>query len=319
MDVVNFSSLESHVLDMFKAGKKTFEALTESVSINEKNLYLVLEGLVSKNILKLNTTTNEYEFQTKVEGDIVVLDGNLFLPTTILKINDKIYVSRGEWYEFPADFDTRRIVWNVKLDVKTNSTLVELIRSSIIKEKKTKIIHNPDYDNLQNKIVPYSKTLGIELHNIGDQVTEASLMFKIKLNKDDESVGIEFRNFKVKTQIDTEELLKQVNLPIAERNYQEITINKIYGLSDFIYQKNEIPISITNNNNVTELTYVKLTGIKKVMELTYYKMDSIGNNKKIDVDTFEDSSEFVEKIRDLFRGLPSLILSENNCVCELTE
>lgn len=315
MDVLNFSNLESQVLNLFNCGKKTFEQINDSASIAEKTLINVLEGLISKNILKLNSSTNEYEYQTKVTGEIVILDGNLLLPTTVLKMKDKIYVSRGEWYEFPLDFDIRRIIWNVKLETKTNSTLVDLIKTSVLKEKKSKIVQLEEYTNLCNKIVPYSKGIGLLIHCVGESVTDVSIIFKIKINPKSD-VTVEHRGFTVRSEISTSELIAQLNKPVAERNYvEDLKINQIHNFSDFIFSKNEIPISLMNE----QLTYIKITGIKKSFELTYYKMDAIGNVVKLDVESIDDPNEAIEKLRDIFKGLPSMILSENNFMPEMTE
>jgi hypothetical protein len=315
MDIINFSNLESQVLSLFNSGKKTFDDINEIASIAEKTLTSVLEGLISKNILKLNQITREYEYQTKVNDEIVILDGNLLLPTTIIKLKDKMFITRGEWYEFPIDFDIRRIIWNVKLETKTNSTLVDLIRTSVLKEKKSKIVQLPEYTNLCNKIVPYSPTIGLLIHCVGEIVTDISIIFKIKINKSVD-VTAEHRGFTVRSEISTEELIKTLNKPVAERKYQEeIKINQIHNFSDFIFSKNEIPISLSNN----ELTFIKITGIKKSFEITYFKMDVLGNIKKLDVESFDDSNEAIEKLRDIFKGFPSLILSENNFMSEMTE
>ena len=315
MDILNFSNLESQILTLFNEGKKTFDAISESASIAEKTLTNILEGLIAKNILKLNSKTNEYEYQSKVNGEIVILDGNLLLPTTIIKLKDKILITRGEWYEFPLDFDIRRIIWNVKLESKTNSTLVDLIKTSVLKERKSKIVQLPEYASLVNKIVPFSPTLGLQIHCVGETVTDVSILFRIKIDKTGDVIA-EHKGFSVRSEISTEELLTQLKTPIAERNYPEgVKLNQIHNFSDFIFAKNEIPVSISNN----ELTYVKITGIKKVFELTYYKMDIHGYAKKIDIETFDDSKEAIDKLRDIFRGLPSVILGENNFMTEMTE
>jgi len=315
MDIINFSNLESQVLNLFNQGKKTFDSINESSSIAEKTLTSVLEGLISKNIFKLNINTCEYEYQTKVNGEIFICDGNLLLPTTIIKLKDKILVTRGEWYEFPVDFDIRRIIWNVKLESKSNSTLVDLIRTSVLKEKKSKIVQLLEYENLCNKIVPYSPTIGLLIHCVGESVTDISIIFKIKINKTAD-ISSEHRGFTVRSEISTEELIAVLKKPIVERNYiNDIKINQIHNFSDFIFSKNEIPVSLINN----ELTFIKITGIKKLFELTYFKMDILGNVKKLDIETFDDSNEAIDKLRDIFKGLPSLILSENDFMSEMTE
>lgn len=313
MDILNFSNIESQVLSSFNEGKKTFESILESVSVAEKTLNNVLEGLISKNILEFNPITREYKYQTNVNGEIVILDGNLLLPTTIIKTKDKILVSRGEWYEFPLDFDIRRIIWNVKLQKTTNSTLVDLIKTSVTKERKSKIQQLPEYQQLVNKIVPYTKDLGLLINCVGEEITDVSLIFKCWLGTD---IQIEHRGFMVRTEINTEELLTELKKPLAERNYAEnILINKMFNFSDFIFSKNEIPVSISKD----ELNYVKITGIKKSFELTYFKLDINGNTKKVDVETFDDPNEAIDKLRDIFNGLPNMLLTKNNFLVEITE
>jgi hypothetical protein len=315
MEVINFSNLESQVLDLINRGKKTYDLLLENVSFNEKSLTTVIEGLVSKNIIKLDTKSQEYVYQTKVNGDLVILDGNILLPTTILKLNDKIIVSRGSWYEFPIDFDVRRIIWNVKIDEKTNSTLVDLIKSSVLKVKKTKIIQIPEYENLRNKVVPYSDKIGLQLVTIGEEVTDIFILFKININQAND-ISVIHKGFCVQSEIDTNELIEELKLPVEQRNYSEkIKLNKIFNFSDFLFSKNEIPISLQNNI----LTYLKITGIKKSFEFTYYSIDSTGNSKKLDVEIFDDNTEAIEKLREIFRNLPSLILNSNNFTVEMTE
>jgi hypothetical protein len=315
MEVLNFSNLESQILTLINKGNKTFEALRDNSPLGEKTVYQVLESLVSKNILQLNTKTREYEYQTKVNGDMVILDGNVLLPTTIIKMNGKIYVSRGEWYEFEEDFDVRRIIWNVKLDSKTNSTLVDLIKSSVLKTKKSRIVQMPEYESLVNKVVPFSKKIGLHINCVGEEVTDISIIFKIALNQGDEII-FEHKGFNVRSEIETSALIDELKKPIAERDYENnIKLNRLFNFSDFIFSKNEIPIKFDNG----ELTYVKLTGIRKGFELTYFKVNNSGLVRKLDIEEIEDSTEAIEKLRDLFNGLPSAILSMNNFNVEMTE
>lgn len=315
MNIINFSNLESQVLNVFNEGKKTFDDIVEAISINEKTLETVLSGLIAKSILRLNVNTNEYEYLTKVTGEIVILDGNLLLPTTVIKLKDKMLVTRGDWYEFPLDFDIRRIIWNVKLESKTNSTLVDLIRTSVLKDKKSKIIQLKEYESLVNKIVPYSPNIGLLIHCVGENVTDISILFRIKIDTKNLELTAEHKGFSVRSEINTEELIEQLKTPIAERDYKKIKLNQIHNFTDFIFSKNEIPMSLANN----ELTFLKISGIKKTFEFSYYKMDVNGTTKKLDVEIFENQNEAIEKIRDIFKGLPQMILAENNFMIEMSE
>lgn len=315
MDIMNFSALESTFLSTFNNGYKSYEDLLEHTNFNEKTLSIIIEGLLSKNIIEFNTTKKEYQYQTKVEGEIVLLDGNVMLPTTIIRQKNELLVCRGEWYSFPLDFDVRRIIWNVKLDQKTNSTLVDLIQSSILKTKKPKIQQLPEYEGLKNKVVPYSDNISLSLKCIGEEITDVHIMFKIKISLDSD-ISVEHRGFVVPSEISTDQLIDELKKPVAERNYSEnIKLNKMFNFSDFIFSNNEIPIS--HNDNV--LTYFKITGIRKSLEITYYKMDISGNKEKLDVENFIDYNDGIDKIRELFRGFPEMILSDNHISVEMTE
>ena len=315
MDITNFSNLESQVLSLFNSGNNTFEKLSENSGIAEKTLTSVIDSLVAKNILKFNAATQVYSYQSNVNGECVILDGNLLLPCTIIKLKDKILVCRGEWYEFPIDFDTRRIIWNVKIPNKTSSTLVDLIRSSVLKEKKSRIVQLPEHQNLVDKIVPFSKKIGLLIHCVGETNTDVSIIFKIPIIKNSD-ITPEHRGFKVRTEISTEELLKQLKLPVSERNYEEgIKLNRIFNFSDFVYSQNEIPIELNENG----LNYLKITGIKKSFEFTYYNFLPNGVAKKIDTEQYDDSKEAIETLRAIFEKFPKQILSENNFLTEMED
>lgn len=315
MEVMNFSNLESQVLSSFNEGNKTFESLLKEMQINEKTLNDILETLISKNILSLNKQSKQFEYQSKVDGDLIILDGNILLPTTIIRLKDKMLICRGEWYEFPLDFDMRRIIWNVKLENKTNSTLVDLIQSSVLKVKKSKLIQLPEYNSLKNKIVPYSDKIGLFINCVGEEITDVFILFKIMLDPKSD-MSTEHRDFKVQSEISTKELISELKKPVDERNFIEnLKINKIFNFSDFIFSKNEIPVTLANG----KLTYIVISGIRKKFELSYFEIDKFGNKKKLSVDSYDDNNEAIEKLRDIFNGLPSVILSENNFLCEMTE
>lgn len=295
METLNFSNLESEILSAFNQGNDNYEKMIEVCSIDENTIHSVLEGLISKGILTINTKTKKFEYQTKVEGEIVILDGNLLLPTTVIKLDDKLLVSRGKWYEFPTDFDIRRIVWNVQLEQKTKSTLVDMINNSVLKEKKSQIKHSSQYDNIRKKIVPYTQNIGLYLNSIGDELADVSIIFRTFIAPGTEIVT-KHDGFKVSTVITTKELMDELYKPLEERNYVEnIKLNKIYNLSDFIFSKNEIPIKRENGL----LTYVKLTGVKKMFELSFYEMSVTGQASKIDVESYESVDKGIERLKQL--------------------
>lgn len=315
MKIESFTSLESEVLNLIGQGKNTLEQLSEGITFSDKLLTQTLETLCSKNILIFDTKSKQYKYDSPINKEMIVLEGNILLPTTIIKDpkNNCMYITRGNWYRFPLDFDIRRIIWNVKMVGKNNSTLVDMIRSSVLKERKARITHNSQYDNIRNKILPYSENISLYLNAIGDEITDVTIQFKIYLDKSDQKAPIH-RGFNVRSEISTQELIGELKKPVAERDYvKNIKINLIYNLSDFIYSKNEIPVSLIDG----VLNYVKISGVKKGYELTYYKLDGSGLNQKIDVETFDNPQEAIEKFRNIFKGLPYKILEKNNILLEL--
>lgn len=321
MKVENFSSFESQVLTEINNGKNTFEALLNCVTFGEKTLSATLESLCSRSILKIDTKTKKYVYCIPLENnEMVILDGNILLPTTIIRVPEKgiMYVTRGAWYKFPIDFDIRRIIWNIKIVGKNNSTLVEMIRTSVLKERKTKIKHNPEYDNIRNKILPYSKSLEFVINAVGDEVTDITIRFRFYFdenNQENNQLSPIFRGFKVNSEISTAELLGELRKPVNERNYPEnIKLNKIYNLSDFIFKDNKIPISFVDN----VLKFMTIINTRKGFELTYYEMDMSGFEKRIDSVFYDKPDEAVKEIRDNF-ALASLILDKNGFLCEVSE
>lgn len=316
MIIENFSANESQILSLINQGNNTFEKLLNTVQFSEKTLTSTIEGLISKKILLFDIKSNEYKYDSKFDGEMIILDGNILLPTTIIKVPEKnlMYVTRGEWYQFPIDFDVRRIIWNVKIDTKTNSTLVDLIKTSVLKERKSRVVQLVEYENLKNKIVPYSDTIGLYLNTIGEEITEVTILFKIKL-EENSSVSIEHRGFSIRSEILTNELITELKLPVNERNYNNIKLNKIFNFSDFIFSKNEIPVSLTDKG----LTFLRITGVKKMFEFTYIKMNFTGETQILQVLEFDDSNEAIEHLRNVFNGLPNMILTQNNFFVELTD
>lgn len=318
MKVESFSAFESSVLSFINKGINTFDGLLEVISFGERTLTQTLEGLQSKNIIIEDNRTNNFKYAQPLEKEVVILEGNILLPTTIIRLEKKgiMYISRGEWYQFPIDFDPRRIIWNVKLASKNNSTLVDLIRTSVLKQRKTSITHNKDYDNIKNKIVPYCKNYGLYINKVGDEITDVDIMFKIIVDPTDEFSPV-FKGFRVNTEISTQELLNELTKPVSERNYeQNIKLNKIYNFSDFVTKDNEIPISF--NDKV--LQYIKINSANKnTFGISYYMFGKDGNSKLIEKETFDDMNEGFQKIRNLFQGFASQILIENDMLCEMTE
>lgn len=317
MQIENFSALESEVLSAVGEKINTFEALLSKVTFGERLLSQTIESLISRNKLKFDQTTKKYHQDTPIEGEMIILDGNLLLPTTIIRLPERgiMYVSRGSWYEFPIDFDIRRIIWNIKLIGKNNSTLVEMIRTSVLKERKSKIVHNKQWDQIKDKVVPYNNNVYLLINNVGDEVTDISIQFRIFFDKKTEGSPI-FRTFSVPSEISTQELIDELHKPFAERDYKtNIKLNLIYNITDFLFLNNEIPIKFENET----LQYVKINSVKKGFELIYYNMGKDGVRKKIDTEFYENPIEAMEKFKLIFSGLPARMLLENDFMFEYTK
>jgi hypothetical protein len=315
MEVKSFTTLEATFLNKFNEGLNTFDKLKENVPFNEKTLQNILENMISKNIIKFDNIRKEYVYDTPVNGNMVILDGNIMLPTTILKMDNKILVTRGKWYEFPVDFDIRRIIWNVTLPSKSKSTLVDLIQQSVLKEKKSKIIQLPEYINLVNKLVPWSENIKLKINIVGENITDISILFVERLTFKNSEDFVEFREFSVRSEIDTKELITEIMLPANERNYKNIKLNRIFNFSDFVFSNNSIPYL----NDEESICYGKITAIRGKFEITYFRFDNSGKTEKLNVEEFIDATEGVEKIKELFSTYAESLLSRNEFLIEISE
>jgi hypothetical protein len=323
MEVNSFTSLEATFLSKFNEGHRTFDKLRENMSVTEKTLNDIVETLLSKGVIKFNKASKEYEYDTPVIGDKVILDGNIMLPTTIIRKVDpadptksKLYVSRGEWYEFDIEFDVRRIIWNVQLPSSAKSTLIDLIRDSVLKEKKSKIIQNDSYKQLVNKILPWSDKVLLKINVVGDDVTDVTIVFRDKLLvTDDEKDFVEFRGFTVRSEVSTKEMIDELMKKGDERDYSKIKLNHIFNFSDFIFIGNEIPYSSDSES----INYVKITAIKGKIDLTYFRFSNTGTTAKMGVEEYLDPSEGIEKLRELFNGYASFLMSNSDILVEMAD
>lgn len=316
MEIKHFTTLESTFLSKFNEGFNTFDKLKDNVPFNEKTLQSIIETMIIKNIIKFDNIRKEYIYDSPVDGNIIILDGNIMLPTTIIKTETKLLVTRGAWYEFPLDFDIRRIIWNVILASKSKSTLVDLIQQSVLKEKKSKIIQLPEYINLVNKLIPWSENIKLKLNTIGENITDISILFIEQLKFDEKSDDfVEFREFSVRSEIDTQELINELMLTASERNFQNIKLNRIFNFSDFVFANNSIPYL----SDEESICYGKITAVRGKFEITYYRFDNTGKNEKLNVEEYLDATEGIEKIKELFMGYGESLLSRNDFLIEVSE
>lgn len=306
MDVLNYSAAETEIISVFNKGIRTVEGILSATQMSENSVRIVLSNLLALHVIRFDKTLQEYVYDSPIIGESIMLDGNALLPMTILKYPDRIIVSRGKWYEFEPEFDIRRIVWNVQLTDKKNSTLLDMINASILKEKKSKIVQLPEYESLRNKIIPYSPAIGLLINAVGEEYTDVSVMLRLKLSGDD-VIQTEHRGFKFPSMIRTEELIHQLNIPQNERNYKDIEINKMYDFEDLITSGNEFPIKIENNI----CTYAKITGVRKVFELTYYSIGLTGIAKKLVVEEYENLEELIQKLKEYSNFLIQTLSKES--------
>lgn len=310
----SFQPSEANVLSKINEGYTTFDELKSQVGFSEKTLNQVLESLISKHILEYNKSTQTYGYTVPVNGEKIILGGNLLLPCTVLRYPTYTLVGRGLWYKFPADFDINRIIWNVKLPDTKNTSLVQLITESVMKEKKARIVQLPEYKNLVNKLVPYSENVMFKINVVGEEVTDVSIMFKKQLSVATESIRVEFRGMFVRSEIKTDELINELRKAVGERNFKNIHVNRIYSLSDFIFSNNEIPYAF--NPQTRTLSYAKITGIRGCIEITYYDMDVNGDIEKTNVEKFEDSNAGIGKLRELFEKYARKIVEAEDFMVE---
>lgn len=297
--------------------------MKENVSMSEKTLNDIIEGLLAKGVIKFNPGNKEYHYDTPVMGDKVILDGNIMLPTTIIRMVDekdatrsRLIISRGEFYEFPIDFDVRRIIWNVQLPSNSKSTLIELIRESVLKEKKSKIVQNESYKQLVNKILPWSEKVLLKINVVGDEVTDVTIIFRDRLQvTEDVSDFVEFREFTVRSEISTKEMIDELMRPAADRSYSRIKLNHIFNFSDFVFVGNGIPYSSDGES----IQYVKITAIRGRLELTYYRFSNNASLSKIGVEEYLDAAEGIDKLRELFNSYAASLVNGSDILVEMAE
>lgn len=314
------SSFEATFLDTLANGYKKFEAIKENINFEENMLQNVINSLITKNIIKYDNIKQEYDYDSPVNGEKIILSGNILLPVTIIKRNNKQYIARGEWYEFPLDFDFRRIIWNVQLPSTSKSTLIDLIRESMLKEKKSKLTQVEEYKHIAGKLVPFNNNIKIKLNIIGEELTDVTLIFILKLKMNDKNnldgdssdAQVNFSEFTVKSFIQTKDLIKELTCPQEERNFENIKINRIFNFSDFVFLNNSLPISYDKN----KIEFVKITGIKQKIQLTYYEFDNTGSVRKNNVEEHIDVTAGIAHLKSLFDDFAKEILLSNDILVE---
>lgn len=316
----NFSNLQSQILNALgPEGLKTFEQIQEETKLSDMTLQRELDNLISKGTIIYDSIKCLYDWESPLEGNPIILEGNLLLPLTVIRMPDKgeMYVSRGKWYKLPINFQLRRIIWNVKLENKTESTLVDMIKSSIIKGKKTKIVHLAEYNHLRNKAVPYCQDFKMNLDSIGEERTSVTLIFRIPLRKNKaDTIYIEHTGFTIKTEILTKELCDELNPDKKPKEWTNITLDRILKFGDFMFSQNEIPIKIKEGEYIEYIKIFNQRGNQMLLET--WTMGITGTKKKQNSETMS-AVECYDYVRDVFKGLPKQLLLNAGFNYEETE
>lgn len=297
-----FNNIEATILSLFNQGFNTLEKLKDNSTFNEDTINNILTNLTQKNLIKFDVNKKIYVYDTPVIGEKIILEGNIMLPVTVLRSEDKTIVIRGQWYQFEKDFDLRRIIWNIKPPTGKSTSIIEMIQDSVFKEKKSKIIQVEEYKNIQKRILPYNSNIKLYLNIVGEELSDVDIIFvlKLALNKEmslDNTEGLlEFKGFRVKSLIKSPQMIKEISTPAADRDFNNIELNKVFNFSDFIYLNNEIPVALFKD----KLEYIKITSVKSKLELTYYTLNNNGNVTKTNVEEFTDVKEGINYIKTIF-------------------
>lgn len=321
----NVSLAESMVTNVIsKKGKATKEQILAEVKISENAFDSIINKLLSSNVIKISG--DAYEYTTPLKGDVVVLDGDLLLPVSVINEGKTKIVSRGDkWYRFSADFDLRRIVWNVSLKNLGNAgnrTLVDLLTTQVVAEKSRGIKHLSEYDHLVNKIVPYSDEIGLLINKVGEYFVDISIIHKIKIGDGDISQVI--RTFRTHSEISTQELLLELNKETEDRNFENIQLEHCINIEDIIITGNEIPVSYVKDKYGTEsqymtdkLKYLKIKKMSKEIAFDICVRELGGTTTVIDSFTYESISEGIEQIISLCKPFVDKLFRVNDFVLDI--
>jgi DNA-binding Lrp family transcriptional regulator len=267
--------MEAQILSFISENNQTsLEEITPKMSFGDKTILSILTTLVSKKVLKL--VGDIYSYNENKKRNNIILHGNLLLPVTIIKKSDRILVCRGKWYEFDVDFDISTIIWNVDLsNVNGKKTsLIELIENQALSVPVAKIKQVKEYEQLRDKIIPYNIHVDLLLKVIGEEKTSIEIILKqdIKFDKTPNSDFYLFREFRIPSQISTDELINCLKTPVDKRDFTQIKIQTIIQISDIINNDNAIPINV----EFDKITYIKIKRDRQKLVLEYKTCDSNG-------------------------------------------
>lgn len=297
MNTETITSVKAEILTNINKNIGTLDGMLEHSHHDEHSINNELSNLIATNVLKFNKTSKNYSFKHEPEGDKIILDGNIFLPVTVIKKAEKLLVCRGMWYEFPPDFNVNRIIWNVALNQVTNSSLVDLLKLTQNKMKKSKIEQLPEYQKLVNLIIPYNDQIKFTINTVGVELTAIVISFTHNLYLNGKSGDcVEYRNFRVNSEISTDELIAELKCLPEDRDWSRIKMNNVFNFSEFLFSKNEIPYNYDGKN----IEYVSLARIRGKFKLDYMDMDVNGNITKSNTEEFDNIEDGQIKLRSIF-------------------
>jgi hypothetical protein len=320
----NYSYFEAEILSRITNGKNTKTEILESSKISEKVFDGIVQKLIATSIIKEEKTLSDvtYTYQKPIENDIVILEGDMLLPVHVIYKEDCTYVTRGSWYKLEKDFDIRRIVWNCKIQNignDKNSSLVDLLISTVVKSEKNNIVHLTEYDYLLNKAIPYSEDVSLQIIKVGEDTTEIFIVFKVDIANIQGDLKTTHKGFKFKSTISTTELLEQLNLDSENRNYQNIKVNRLLDVKDMIFTGNEIPRSFEGNKPLIQgevLNYIKITKMKNCIQFELRHKSLFGENRLENEEYYDSISEGIEAIMGYCNPFISKILTRNDFTLE---
>lgn len=312
------SMFESAVLSLIsKNNGVTASELTEQLQLPESTITRVLNKHQATGNIKL--TDGKYVYSKPIDGKIVMLEGTMLLPVSVIEQEDCIYVCRGEWYKFEKGFDIRRIVWNCKLTNngnEQNARLVDLLTASMMKERKSDIVHQPEYDYLVNKLVPYSSDILLHIKKVGEIKAEVIIVFNMLLTDEDGSIALNHRKFGVKSEIDTQQLMTELEKEPDDRDYNNIKLDRVISINDMIYTNNEIPIEYPDNNKES-LTVMVIKKGKGDISFVEKNKNMFGNETVIDEYKFDNITEGLGVIIEKMTPLVNQIMKKTDFELDL--
>jgi hypothetical protein len=316
--------LEADILSFITSrNSATLKEISENVKASEQAVTTVLDYL--SNTHKISIKNDKISLQTPPSKDkIHILKGNLLLPVTVIRRDDCVYITRGQWYKMPKDFDPRNVIWDAALHnngTDKNASLVDMLTShNILKIEKKNRHQLAEYTQLVNKIIPYNDTIRLHILKVCEDTTDILITIAVNLTDKLNSISVINRNFKISSEISTAEMLHEIEKPRDERNFENIKLSSIVEIRDIILQNNEIPISYEGDKSMLRgevLNYVKIRKIQKGITFDLMTRNITGKEQVIESYNYDSSVEGIEAVINMCKPFLEKLLSRNNFILEL--